>query len=535
MKFKSLSILTLTVFLLIVTRYQASEQKEENTEENQNSTNNKDEKTDKKGDKKDKPKEEKKEDPTKPINIVGYKPVKCNKDVVGILGISDLQPVTKSLKHGFPLCPRVKNACCSATDMDKFMQHWEKVTQPRLKKAFPAQKSIYVKLMDKMLKVHEKAKIVYSHTIDAPESECKILSRTILTLRMENVVRLIKGSLDKCHDSLKKAYKGIYCSICNADYHQLINPSAKEFILSYQDCRELTVGCHKYLLYMHAHLPEILNLLLDFTAQCSNDGEFKKFKVDDAKLINRAEDVSKKLEEARDNRNGNNWANFFKPICGEFKMGEMTEYFMPNIKKYDEYTKYIEKALSGKLQEEAAKKKAAKSKKTGEKGSGKDKTKDEETNTDKKNSEENNDQSSTSEPSDRLLANKKDNEEGDKKDKNEAEKKDELNINIFAPFKIFNSDPSNSLPIDEFKTLVEASGIDIFLVTSRSLLTADELEAAKKLSNVTIKSKEDKKKDGKKKDKKDKQEKNQAETNKNRRLRRIRRNKKTRKTRRIKL
>lgn len=390
-----------------------------------------------------------------------YKPITCNKDVVHILGINGVEPLEKSLKHGFPACPRVKNACCNPNDAEKFLLHWEKVGQHRLKKALPKQRDVYSQLLDRMIKVSDKAKTVYSRLIEEPDNECKILSRTILTLRIGRIIKFIKSSMEQCHDSLQRAFKGIYCSICDADYHSLINPSSKEFSLSYQDCRELTAGCHKFLLYMHAHIPEILNLLSDFTTQCTDDGTFTVLKISEDVLFTRADEIAKKLEEARDNRNSDDWAKYFTPICGEFKIGEMAAYFMPNIDKFNNYNKHIDKALSGELQAQAkaAANPAAAAGTTADPAAPAVPP-------------------TPPTPPARLLSTPAPATNAG----SDSSSSGSDDIDFLKPFKIFNGDTKKNLPIDEMKTVVKEPGIDIYFVTNRSLLTADELAAAKQMS-----------------------------------------------------
>lgn len=298
------------------------------------------------------------------VNPEGYIPKKCTNEVPKILDIGELKKVDESMHFAFPVCPHVRNACCDPADAEKFVKHWEKVHTTRIKKGLDGLKAAYFGFFDKLTAVADRASVVYSRLLSGPNSECKNLARSILTYRIGSVTSVLKTYLDQCHQTLTKAYKGLYCAVCDADYHALINAAGGDFGLSLQDCRELSVSCFNHLLYMHEHLPGLLALVLDFSTMCTAEGKFEKFTVDPDMYITKEEGTVKKLLDARDNRNGEDWANFFTPICTEFRMGEVNQFLIPHIEKYNNAVKYIEKGLAGTLKAEIAAKKAAEKKGT---------------------------------------------------------------------------------------------------------------------------------------------------------------------------
>ena len=193
----------------------------------------------------------------------------------------------------------------------------------------------------------------------------------------------------------------------------------------------------------------VLNLALQFSAQCNDAGVYTEFKVPEENFLTVAEDVSKLLNEAKNNRNSANWVESYAPICTEFKVGKITEYFMPNAKQIDSYVKYLNKAISGEVQAaEAAKNNpAAAAGATPAPATG-----------------------GTPAPAPapapgtpapaRVLA-------------------DASTSDAFAPLKVFN-DSDKGLPIDDFKVVFKKRDTMINFFNYRSLLPKEHLEAAKK-------------------------------------------------------
>ena len=414
-----------------------------------------------------------------PVTNPNYTVVTCNPDVVGALSIAGLTPVTQSIEKGFPACPRVKNACCAASDASSIVAHWTATAQPRVKKGLSAQRDIYAKMLERMVKASDKARKVYSKLMDAPEKECKVLARFIVSLRIEKIVTALKASMSQCHDFMERAYKSVYCSVCDGDYQQYIDVGKKSFGLSSQDCRNLGLGCHKFLLYMQAHIPEKLNLLLDFATQCTDEGVFTaKPTVNE---IKRNDDVAQKLIDMRDNRDSADWETHFAPLCNSFSFGQVTDYFMPNIVQYNGFVTNFDAALAaGAAPAAPAVPAAAGAGATGAPGTAAPAAPAEGAPAAPATPAP----PATGAPSKTRLL-------GEAAVPAKTEVKPDAkpatpaptaaapgDIDPLKPFKVFNTDASKAIPIDDMVTATMDPGIDIFFISARSLMSADAVAAA---------------------------------------------------------
>ncbi len=77
---------------------------------------------------------------------------------------------------------------------------------------------------------------------------------------------------------LHKSYKGLYCSICNYDYHKYFNLETKEIIYSEKFCRDIVVKSLTTLKFFHIHLQSFLNLISTFLMRCDYKGLYEENK-----------------------------------------------------------------------------------------------------------------------------------------------------------------------------------------------------------------------------------------------------------------
>ena len=192
-----------------------------------------------------------------PVQVVqdpNYNPIACSKDAVTVLGIKDMISNEKSVKRGFPACPRIKNACCNAADATKFIGFWDDKVKPRLDTFFTAQSKVYTTLFEALDKSETRARKIMSSNNDKIASECKIMAQTLSTCRIPDVTSNLKAVISKCHNFLSEAYKSLLCSFCDGDKHTLINVSSKKLISVLKTAERLviavTLSCYTSMLIL---------------------------------------------------------------------------------------------------------------------------------------------------------------------------------------------------------------------------------------------------------------------------------------------
>lgn len=140
------------------------------------------------------------------------------------------------------------------------------------------------------------------------ESECKILSRRILHLKVQEVFDNIKTQIQKMHGFFDIAYKGFYCSLCDPGTSLLYEEGEETAILSQKYCRDIVVNSLNPLLYLNVHLPQLSEIMTTFITRCSAEGVYDASKEIDKKFdIKPAQGDVEVLTACKENHNGTNW------------------------------------------------------------------------------------------------------------------------------------------------------------------------------------------------------------------------------------
>lgn len=273
---------------------------------------------------------------------------KCKKDVVSLLELPDAKSLCFPSEERLEICPHITQSCCDPVDAQIFTENWNSIAEPRLNHVLSIQKKIYFDLLTVLEKVSIKAKSVLYNTRGRLDNNCIIMARRLFNYRVEEENRLIKLIVEEFHTSIKDIFRSTYCNLCNLKSHQYINTSKGELTISRDTCREFGYSSLQFLLYFYIDIIGLVNLANIFANTCTENATYDEKRMPDKHLFQIDTDIRQRLENAKENRNEPKWFEHFAPICGELKMGEMTQFFMPNVEKFGEYTAYMNDVLDGK-------------------------------------------------------------------------------------------------------------------------------------------------------------------------------------------
>ena len=376
----------------------------------------------------------------------------CKAGAVEILEIPDAKTLPTPSIEPLEICPHVKFSCCDPVDAKKLADNWGKVAQPRIKEVLSGQKKIYDELLEVLVQVDLKAAGILAIE-GLLDNNCKIMARNIYNHELKKTSEQIKQIVEEFHVMLEDIYRSTYCTLCDAESHNFFDPEKKEIKINFETCREIGNRSLKFLLYFHVNVVSVLNLANFFANTCDHKAAYNAKKVPKEHLFTINGENATKLKTAIETRNDSDWMKAFTRICNDLKIGELTKFFMPYVKEFEEYTVYLKGVLAGPKLEE--KKEVAKE---GEK------------------KEETTPQESSSgrilvdnPPADGTSEGKADEggdqtpAEGNTEGATEEKPKPEV-LTPYDPLKIYHKDNSKSVGIDAVRTVVEEEGIDMLEV-----------------------------------------------------------------------
>ena len=391
--------------------------------------------------------------PKKDVKKTGPKRI-CNKELVTALGMKGLN---EAIEDELEMCPSVNFTCCEVKDQLVMYDNWVKVEEPKLTSTLKGQFDVYSSLLSEISEIEINSKALLVKLENGPENNCKALATRISQLKIKEQGDKLKVHIEEFHRYLITLHKGVYCAVCDADQQKYFKVDKKEIVLSRNTCREVVGKSLVFLLYFHVHLNKVLNLIAMFVNSCDPNGVFTEKAIPNEFVFEPNGDIEKVVLESRENRNKMDWFKFFKAACDKMNITMFSEFFMPNIKKYEAYTAYIRdliKTQGAEQQTEELAEKAA------VEGKGK----------------EGEEAASTLA---RLLQQLKEDEEKkeDKdleKDKeelesdlNEAEREknqiqEQQHLNIYEPFTVYVGSLGAVVPINTFNTVFDDPGLDVY-------------------------------------------------------------------------
>jgi hypothetical protein len=253
------------------------------------------------------------------------------------------------------MCGGVTNSCCTVKDQMTIYDNWvrdeegKKLTD-RLEYHF----TVYSELILELEKAVPIASTLGSkHKEKGVIKNCKLLAEKVGEYNINMIGPKIKESVRAMHAFLQDTYKGVYCSICNAEYHEFFHTEKKTVNISPQFCRSIISNSLHVFNYYHVHLKKLMNLVSIMLTSCDKDANFMhgvsvpvelNFVVDD--------EDERELKDCTKNIDSPKWWAYCGRFCEEFNLSTFSEFFQPDLKKYKKMTKYLRTKFDKFLEEE---------------------------------------------------------------------------------------------------------------------------------------------------------------------------------------
>lgn len=276
---------------------------------------------------------------------------KCN---TGFMKAFGLKGRTHAKFGSVEMCSGVKNSCCTQEDQMVMYGAWiSGKTQDKITHRYKTLNLVYDSLISQLKIVHDFAKKVEDLLVLKKYSNCKFLANRITSYRLPTVEASLKQSFDDMGQFFTSAYKGIYCTMCNADNHVFIQEKKTILVLNEDTCRVMTEKTLAPMLYLHVHLSKYINLVTKFMSSCDFRGDYELdivipkdhiFTVDEA--------VKTSLNECKLYRNTKQWLVYCKDVCEKFTIGKFDAFFEPNRIKVAKYVIYLKSLVSDYIRKE---------------------------------------------------------------------------------------------------------------------------------------------------------------------------------------
>lgn len=135
------------------------------------------------------------------------------------------------------------------------------------------------------------------------------------------------------NEFFKSSFKGLYCSICDSQFHKYINKEANTITISDGFCRESIINVLRPMLYLHDFLHKYTNLVTKFLMSCNHDGKFKD-RVPNPKYLFHTEYKNKSLLGlCHENVNKVDWLESCENVCEKIHLTEFNIKFLsPHLK-----------------------------------------------------------------------------------------------------------------------------------------------------------------------------------------------------------
>ena len=246
------------------------------------------------------------------------------------------------------MCAGIKNSCCTQEDQMVMYGSWiSGKTEEKISHRYQTLNVVYDALLAQLKIVHEFAKKVEDLLRLKKFSNCKFLANRITSYRLPTVEASLKSSLESMGTFFTNSYKGIYCSMCNADNHKFILDKKASLVLNEDTCRAMTEKTLGPLLYLHVHLNKYINLVTKFMSSCDFRGDYEMDLVMPKEFLFTADEPTKKsLGECKIYRNTKQWLVYCKDVCERFSIGKFDPFFEPNRIKVARYVVFLKRLIA---------------------------------------------------------------------------------------------------------------------------------------------------------------------------------------------
>ena len=251
------------------------------------------------------------------------------------------------------MCPLIKETCCETEDQLQMFGNWNAGKEgEKIMKQFQGTFLIYEALGKQLKIVHGFARQVEEKLMAKKISNCKFLANRIKSFRAPLIFKKLKKHFIKMQKFMIDSYKGFYCSLCDYKNHKYIHTKGSKFIYSEGFCRDMTEATLIPLLYFHAHINKLLNLVTRFMTSCDFKGEFKlDIPIKKEYLFKTDPKTFKQLDECKTFRNKKRWFVYCGDICNKFNVMHFDAFFEPNKLKIAEYVVHLKKLIKAYIDE----------------------------------------------------------------------------------------------------------------------------------------------------------------------------------------
>ncbi len=147
------------------------------------------------------------------------------------------------------------------------------------------------------------------------------------------------------NDYLATSYKGVYCSICNAEVNEYFDVENKRFQISEKFCRNLIKESILPLSYFHNFLIKVANLAAKFVTTCNYKGVFTDSAYDPKFIMHSIKTYRRKITKCLKNVNTGKWLLSCESVCKEFSFIKFNKFFSPNMMKFKTYTNFLKEKI----------------------------------------------------------------------------------------------------------------------------------------------------------------------------------------------
>lgn len=253
----------------------------------------------------------------------------CVKDLVQSYGLMGFQsPREQSLD----MCSEIKHTCCTYDDQLEIFNTLS-VDMKNLRSRTRKYENILHALYKELGRIESVIERMYVRQQKRGISNCKILVYKLAHFNITGIIPKLKHHIEEMHNFLKDSYKGFYCTICDAEQNQFIDPKTKIMFFNRGFCRKLVTSSLHSMLYLHDDFIRYLNLMVKFVSYCDAMGRFDYQPLNE-RVVMRYGKHSKISRKCFESRNDPSWAAKCTQFCKSFNPVQMTEFFEPYVEKF---------------------------------------------------------------------------------------------------------------------------------------------------------------------------------------------------------
>lgn len=263
----------------------------------------------------------------------------CNQDLIKEFVINGLE---EPREMNMEVCMSIFSSCCKKPDQmaffDDFIFSGEQV---HIQHRFTVYKRIYFGILDEAREAKKLAEHMIQHIFPKRVMNCRVMASRIHAYNIESIDTALTHAIEDMYKFFHDSYKGLYCSVCDANSHPFFDMESHTITLSNGFCKDLVANSFHFLEYFHKSMLPFVNLLLKFVGSCRSDGEFEEFFIPDDLELKEDESITKMLDRCKNSVNETNWMNYCLPICEKFNLFHFDHFFAPNLFKFSKATDFI--------------------------------------------------------------------------------------------------------------------------------------------------------------------------------------------------